>query len=293
MMQIRKIFLFSRPVLLVFALLSYGFGLGLARYLGATILPEPQFFGGVIVILLLAASNLLVIYFQPPNEPVVAGETRKEREELRSQLLVVSLCFIATAAILGYLLSRGGFFKADSAFILLTLTLLALANAVPPIRLEGRGLGELSTSIQISGLTPGLAFLLQFGSINRLLLIFTFPLLLLSICYFLATNFPAYTNDLKYERKSLLTSLTWQRAIPLHNGLIITSYLFFAATPFLGVPFGLVWPALLTLPIAVFQIFSLRNLADGAKPVWSIFIATATAVFGLTLYLIALTFWLR
>lgn len=293
MTQIRKIFILTRPVQLVFVLLAYGLGLGLARYLGATIYPEPQFFGGVIVVLMVAASNLLVAYFQPPNEPVIPDETRKEREELRTQILVISLSFMATIAILEFFLSRGGFIKTESGFILAIFTFLALANAVPPIRLENRGLGEISTSIQIASLTPGLAFLLQFGSLNRLLLIFTFPLLLLAITYFLAMNFPAYPKDMKYEHKSLLTSLTWQRAIPLHNALIIASYLFFAATPFFGVPFGLVWPALLTLPIAAFQVYSLRNMADGAKPAWSIFIATSTAVYGLTLYLIALTFWLR
>jgi hypothetical protein len=55
----------------------------------------------------------------------------------------------------------------------------------------------------------------------------------------------------------------------------------------------LVWPALLTLPLAVWQIFTLRNIADGAKPLWPAFVATATAIFGLTAYLVTLAFWLR
>ena len=90
-----------------------------------------------------------------------------------------------------------------------------------------------------------------------------------------------------------MLSLTWQRAVPLHNSLLIAAYLFFAGIPFLGVPIGLVWPAFISLPIAAYQVYTLRNLADGAKPIWPVFITTATAIFGITSYLIALTFWLR
>ena len=290
---IRKIFILARPIQLLFGLLAYGLGLGLARYLGATLLTEPQFSGGVIIILLLAASNLLTEYFRPPNEPITLGETRKEREELRSYLLITSISFIASIAILVFLLNRDGFIRVEAALILALFIILALANAVPPFRLVNRGLGELSTSIQIASLSPTLAFLFQFGSLHRLLTIYTVPLLLLALAYFLALNFPAYADDLKYERRSLLMSLTWQRAVPIHNVLLVAAYLYFAAIPFLGVPVGLVWPALLTLPLAAYQVFALRNLAEGAKPIWFIFVATATAIFGLTTYLIALTFWLR
>ncbi|HEY3310494.1 MAG TPA: hypothetical protein VGK00_02535 [Anaerolineales bacterium] len=293
MAQIRKILTFTHPIQLLFCMLTYGFGLGLARYLGTTLNPAPQFLGGVIILLIISSSNLLVEYFRPPNEPIFPGETRKEREELCSQILFISVGFIAISAILTYLLQRDGFLNFESAIILLAILLLSLSNAVPPVRLINRGLGELSLAIQISSLSPSLAFLFQFGSLHRLLPIFTFPLLLLGLAYFLALNFPAYAEDLKYERRSLLMSITWQRAVPIHNILLILGYLFFSAIPFLGVPFGLVWPALLTLPIAAYQVFMLRNIADGTKPVWPLYIATATAVFGLTAYLIALTFWLR
>lgn len=293
MPQIRKIFLLARPIQLLFSLLAYGFGLGLARYLGATLLSEPQFLGGVIIILLLAASSLLTEYFRPPNEPIIPNETRLEREQLRPFLLTVSITFIATSATLVFLLNRDGFMRVEAIFVLAILVLLALISAVPPFRLANRGLGELSVSIQIACLSPTLAFLLQFGSLHRLLTIYTIPMLFLSLAYFLALNFPAYAEDLKYERKSLLIALSWQSAVPIHNALLFGAYLFFAAIPFLGVPFELVWPALLTLPIAAYQVFTLHNVAEGGKPIWSIFVATSTVTFGFTIYLIALTFWLR
>ena len=290
---LRNIIRFVRPIQLLFALFTYGLGLGLARYLGATLLPEPQFLGGIIVLFVLAASSLLTEYFRPFNEPIIPGETPGEREEFRSLLLVVSLTFLAVVGILVFLLQRGGFLGVDTSLLLAGFILLALANAVPPVRLVNRGLGELSLSILIANFTPTFAYLLHSHNIHRLLTLFTFPLFLIALSYFIAINFPAYADDLKYERRSLLMSLGWQRAVPIHNGLLIVAYLFLTAVPFTGVPFGLVWPALLTLPLAAWQIFTLRNIADGAKPLWPVFIATATAIFGLTAYLITLAFWLR
>ena len=87
-------------------------------------------------------------------------------------------------------------------------------------------------------------------------------------------------------------ALSWQQAVPLHNLLLIAAYFFLACLPFFGVSFGLVWPALLTLPLAAYQLFALRNIAEGARPLWTLFNVMALAIFGLTAYLMALTFWL-
>jgi 1,4-dihydroxy-2-naphthoate octaprenyltransferase len=192
-----------------------------------------------------------------------------------------------------FLLQRGGFLGIDTYLLLGGFILLALANAVPPVRLINRGLGELSLAVLIASLTPTLAFLLHAQKLHRLLTLFTFPLFLIALAYFIAINFPAYAEDLKYERRSLLMSLGWQRAVPIHNALLVVAYLFLSAIPFLGVPFGLVWPALLTLPLVIWQMFTLRNIADGARPLWPAFVAVAAAIFGLTAYLITLAFWLR
>ncbi len=293
MIQFRNLVRLAHPVQLFFALLTYGLGLGLARYLGATLLLAPQFLGGVIVLFLLVASGLLTEYFRPFNEPIIAGETPAERERFRALLLNVGLALLGVVGLLIFLLQRGGFLGLETFLLLVGFILLALANAVPPVRLVNRGLGELSLAILIASLTPTLAFLLHVHSPHRLLMLFTFPLFLLVLTYFIAVNFPAYADDLKYERRSLLISLGWQRAVPIHNGLLVVAYLFLAAIPFLGVPFGLVWPALLTLPLAIWQMFTLRNIAEGAKPLWPAFVAVAAALFGLTTYLVTFAFWLR
>ena len=48
-----------------------------------------------------------------------------------------------------------------------------------------------------------------------------------------------------------------------------------------------------TLPFALLQILSLRNIALGGRPIWLLLRVTAISVFSLTAYFLTLTFWLR
>ena len=119
------------------------------------------------------------------------------------------------------------------------------------------------------------------------------PLTFLSFAAFLALDFPSYAEDLKYGRGTLLVRMGWERAVPLHHGLVIAAYVLFMLAPLLGFTLRLLWPAFLTLPFALLQIYWLRNIALGAKPIWSLLSANAISLFGLTAYFLTLTFWLR
>jgi 1,4-dihydroxy-2-naphthoate octaprenyltransferase len=92
---------------------------------------------------------------------------------------------------------------------------------------------------------------------------------------------------------TFLTRLGWERVVPLHHIFVLFAYVFFAISPSLGLSLSLIWPAFLTLPFALFQIFQLRNISLGAPKNWNLLTATALSVFGLTLYFLTLTFWLR
>lgn len=293
MPTLSNIFRFARPLQLFLGLLTYGLGLGVAHFLGNLLLIETQLSGGLIVLLLLAASNLLTEYFRPFADPLFSGETRREREQLRPTLLIIAAALIAAAALLAFLLRLRGLLPVSPSLLLVVFLLLSLSLAVPPIRLIDRGFGEIITAFQLAVLTPAFGLSLHYPQLHPLLMSFTFPLFLLAVAWLLASSFEQYTESIKYQRRGLLTLLTWQRAIPVHNGLVIAAYLIFAAIPFIGVSFNLVWPALLTLPVAAYQIIVLHNIAGGARPLWSALNVSASVVFGLTAYLITITFWLR
>ncbi|PWH12320.1 MAG: hypothetical protein DDG60_13625 [Anaerolineae bacterium] len=293
MLSLNIIVRLMRPIHLLLALLAYGLGLGIARYLGGVLNPLTQIATGMALLFLLAASSLLVDYFRRPDDPILPAETRQQREVLRPILLAVSAAFLAVGALLAFWLYLQGHLTVNNALLFVLYLLLCLSLAVPPVRLIERGIGEIVLAFLLAVLTPAIAFLLMFPGLHPFLRGFTFPLFLLALAWQLAISFEQYPNHLKYGRRVLLVRLSWQKAIPLHNSLLVAAYFFLAMLPFLSVPFHLTWPALLTLPLAAWQALMLRNIADGAKPVWNALNIAATAVFGLTSYLITITFWLR
>jgi len=283
----------ARPLELVLAALTYTLGIGMAHYLGKAGSVAAAFAGGAAVLFALGASNLLRAYFIPFNEPLMTEETPRRRAELRPILLVVAAGLLTVAAFMVILLGWQGVLSLEVTVLLVAFTLLCVSIGVPPVRLSGRGYGEIVTAINLAAILPALGFALQAGGFSRLVSAVTFPLFLVGLATFLALDFPPFAEDVKYERRTMLTRLGWQRAIPLHNTLLAGAYLLFAAAPFFGFPFSLFWPSLLTLPLAGYQIFMLRNIGDGARPLWNALSINATAIFGLTTYLLTLTFWLR
>jgi 1,4-dihydroxy-2-naphthoate octaprenyltransferase len=171
--------------------------------------------------------------------------------------------------------------------------LLVLAYAVPPLRLVDAGFGEFTLAVHIAMIAPALGFILQAGEYHRLVGIISFPLTLLALAYFLVLDFPTFAADEKFDRRTLLRSMGWQRAVPLHHGLILGAYLLLSSALLFGLAWGLIWPSFLTLPFAILQIFWVRNISLGAKPIWNLLTVNALAVFGLTTYLLTFAFWLR
>ena len=207
--------------------------------------------------------------------------------------LYVSIGALASLAVIAFLLYKDRHLGA-SAFLFITVSLFVLLiYSVPPLRLMDKGFGELLLSIQIAYLSPSIAYLLQAGAYHNLVVFISTPLVLLMLAMLLALDFPSYSGDMKYERNTLLARLGWERAIPFHHFLVLGAYVFFADAPFFGFSLRLLWPAFLTLPFALLQIYWLRNISLGAKPLWNLLTANAIAIFGLTAYLLTLTFWLR
>ncbi len=281
----------TRPLHLLLAALTYALGASLPAYLGKPLNLLALWSGLASVLLLQAALALLTEVFRPGNEPLLQGETPQRKETLRNNALYVSLAALAAVAFLVYqLYLNGALAWAGFTFYLFSFGLILL-YAVPPIRLVNRGFGELLLAAHLAYLVPAIGFTLQFGENHRMLIFALVPLTALALAYFLILNFTTYENDQKYERGSLLRALGWERAVPLHDSLLIFAYAAFTLAAFFG--YRVLWTSLLTLPFAALQIVLLRNVALGGKPNWQALASTALAVFGLTAYFLALTFWLR
>ena len=282
----------SRPLHILLAALAYFLGASIANYLGEPLRADSFWLGLIAVILAQASMNLLAEVFRPGNEVIIEGESRKDRLMLRNNALYVSIAALTANAMIAFLLYSNNHLSVSAFFFLLLSLLLVLAYAIPPFRFINRGFGELVLAVHIAYVLPSIAYILQSDETHRFLLI-SIPLTFLAFSYFIVMDFPTFASDRKYNRSTLLTRLGWERAVPLHHLFVLLAYLFFLVGPVFGLSISLLWPAFLTFPFALFQIFQLRNLSLGAPTNWTLLTVTALSVFGLTAYFLSLTFWLR
>ena len=107
----------------------------------------------------------------------------------------------------------------------------------------------------------------------------------------LALSLEGYASDEKYNRKTSMIRLGWQRGMNLHNLLILVGFMLFGIAAILGLPWLLTWPGLLGLPLGLFQIWQMSSIATGAKPHWRLLSLNAVATVVLTAYLVTFTLW--
>lgn len=286
----RILFRLSRPLNILLAALTYSFGASIANYLGKPFRLDSFWLGLLATVLAQMSMSLLAEVFRLDIEPLAENENRRERQTLRNNALYISIASLAADAVIAFILfSERHLSIASFAFLLFSL-FLVLAYSLPPFR--NRGFGEFLLAAHIAYVIPSIAYLLQADDTHRFLIL-TVPLTLLAFAYFIVSDFPSFASDNKFNRTTFLTRLGWERVVPLHHVFILFAYVFFAISTVLGLSLSLIWPAFLTLPFALFQIFQLRNISLGAPANWILLTATALSVFGLTAYFLTLTFWLR
>jgi 1,4-dihydroxy-2-naphthoate octaprenyltransferase len=290
---IRPILGLFQPLNLFFAALTYSLGITIAKYLGITLDRTILIGGGFFVLSTLAASGALNSYFAPAHVFPKNVENPQEKNAILRLLFYGSIVLLGICSIIVFYAILSQHIHPATLILCAAFALIALSISVPPVRLIDRGYGEIANAVLIGGLPAIIAFMLQEGNIHRLVSYFSFPILLLTLSYLIAMDFPDYAIDLKYRHQSLLIRLTWQRAIPIHNIIMISAYIFFVAAPLVGIPLSLSWAPLLTFPIAIYQIIVLRNIELGLKPNWRILRVNALAMVGLATYFLAFTFWIR
>ena len=303
-MDMRAIRLFtklSRPFFLLGAVLVFALGVGIARYLGVTIDWGLYFLGQAWVTTLQLATHYFNEYFDSPADAAnanrtlfsggsgVLGEDGLPRE-VALWAGIASLTGAASFTVM--LMSALG--PNPALWLVMGLIFLgAFFYSIPPVRLVDSGFGELTTSIVVASLVPAFAFILQAGELHRLVAMSTFPLIALHLAMMLAFELPDYANDLKFEKLTLMVRLGWERGVTFHNILILVAYLLIGLAMLFGFPLTVALPALLSLPLGLFQIWYINRIAAGAKPNWNILGFLAILVFGVTTYLLTFSFWTR
>jgi 1,4-dihydroxy-2-naphthoate octaprenyltransferase len=280
----------SHPWILLASVLFYALGGGIVFYLHGTVRWDIYLLGQLTVIaLILSAYFLCEFYTLPP----VPAQRRVEPAPVftRNGLLVVAATALTAGTVLTMVLFSTGALNAPALLLLGLAFVIAMAYALPPVRLVYSGYGELAWSVLLVNLVPGIALIFQMGEFHRLLALLTFPLTFLSLAAFLAVSLAHYAEDTRLGRKTMLIRLGWQRGIHIHNILVLAGFLLLGSATFAGLPWPLAWHGLLGLAFGVFQIIQMNGIAAGAKPRWRLLAITAASTLGLTAYFITLTLW--
>jgi 1,4-dihydroxy-2-naphthoate octaprenyltransferase len=289
----------SRPIFLFGVAVLYALGVGIAHYLGSTIDWNTYFLGQAWVSLLQLGTQYLNEYYDAtadqanPNRTVVTGGSGAigpGKLPRRAALLAALTCLAGLASLTVILVSTVQ--PPPEIYLIMLLAFLGgFFYSTPPIKLEGSGYGELTTTALVAFLVPSFAFILQTGQMHRLLAMSSFPLAALMVAMLLAFELPDYATDLKFGKRTMMVRLGWQNGMGMHDILILSAFLVLMLARLFNYPWFATVAGLLTLPLGVFQIWQMRSIANGSKPNWNLLTIGAMALFASMAYFVAYAFW--
>lgn len=278
----------------------YFLGGGIAHYLGKDFHWD-FFFLGLMICWMISESQIFlneyfnilekgksILLVDPPP-----GEEAKRIQLEQNRSLIVSFSFLTIAAVLVVLLISQHALRLSSGLFLVMLELGGLMISCPPLRWSRSGYGQLMETFLILYVVPAFALSLQTGEIHRLLAMNIFPLTCLYLAMLLVQEMPHYGEAIRTGQKNLMTMLGSSRGMTLHNLLIALAYLLLGCALLFGMPWSLVWPALLTLPLALLEIGMMIQIDEGAKPRWRTLAVSSSGLFFLMAYLLTFSIWIR
>ena len=291
----------TRPQFIIGAAILYAMGVGIAHYLGISINWVVYVFGQLWVILLQLSTQYLNEYFNASADsenqnrtPITGGSGALGTEKLprRTALMAAYTCLAFLASLTVVMISQ--MTLNPTALLIMGFALLgSLMYSIPPFKLEGSGYGELVVSIIVAFTLPAYAFVLQAGELHRLVAMSAFPLTVMHLAMLLAFELPDYANDIKFGKRTIMVRIGWKNGMILHNILILSAYLLLGLAAINGMPRFVWMSVLLTLPLGLFQIWQMKNIADGAKPNWKALTVVSMSLFGAMTYLMTFAYWIN
>jgi 1,4-dihydroxy-2-naphthoate octaprenyltransferase len=289
----------SRPVFLLGGFLLYALGALIARYEGFRLAWPVYLIGQLFVTSLQLMTQYLNEYWDaetdrrnPARTPFSGGsgvlpEGGLSRETAFTAALVCLAVNTAAAITLVVQYPTG-----PAVWALMLLAFLgAFFYSTPPVALAGTGYGELTTSIVVAGLVPAFAHLLLTGRPSLLVLLATAPLVVFHYAMLLAFEFPDFLPDEAAGKKTVLVRLGRRLGSRLHNVLILLGLFLAGGATLVGLPVRVAISLAITAPLALWQIIMMRRLQYGEPVSFSLLTFGAVALFSLTAYLMAFSFW--
>jgi 1,4-dihydroxy-2-naphthoate octaprenyltransferase len=270
--RVRAFIKLGRPMFLGGGFVLYGLGAALAGYAGAALDWRRYLWGQAAITATQLMTHYANDYFDVAADRANATPTRwsggsRVLAEGALPPVVALLAALALAAVaLGVAahLNGASFAPAVSPAVLPQLLLmlaLSWAYSAPPLRLHSRGLGELTTALVVTLLTPLLGFILQAGAPSRVLVLAVVPLCVFQFAMLLAIEFPDAAGDAAGGKRTLVVRWGPQWAARLYVAIISAAYLTLPLLVTLGLPPRIAIAVSTTAPLAAWQV---TRVAGGA-----------------------------
>lgn len=285
-------------LLVAYNILIYSLGAGIAHYFGIPIDWSIYLTGQGICLSMMLFTFFINDYFDKylPSPDLPAPQTQADvdiRRRIQNTLLVTALVFMTVATILIIVLSRVGSMN-PAATILVGIGFLAsLVYTIPPIRLIYSGAGEIIIAFLLALVIPAFSYSLLAGELHHYNTLTSLPLTTFFIAMLLIQQFPTYEADCKDCRGTLLVRLGWQRGWHLHNILNILGFMLLVLASLQGLPWQILLPAFVAVPLTIWQFVLLAQMAAGEKPQWKLLQFTSLSIVGLITYLLTFMFWIK
>ncbi len=142
-------------------------------------------------------------------------------------------------------------------------------------------------------LPPAFAYFLHSDETHLFLTLVVAALIPAYLAYRLLTQLRKFGQDQKMGAPTLVVSVGWDWGMTLHSALILLTFVIFGIALLLGLPWFILWPVFLVLPIGLLEIFLMERTRRGAKPYWLVMKIASASVLFLPIYLIGFAFWIR
>lgn len=275
-------------------LLTYAMGAGLAQYVRTLSSSMALLSGGVFLVLVLLSFDYLLA-MQQLNDPQYQDPDQPEEDRRRVRLaygaIAAALMTVAVTVFVGWLIN-GLLWQGIS---LLLVAFFAVGGLAVYAGMKGqwRPFQPLFESLLAVVIPPAMGYFLQTQQMHRFLTLVVLGPVALYLAFLLLSQLIHFGEDQQRERQTTVTEMGWEPAMVLHNALILLGYVLLALASLLGLPWFLVWPVFLTLPLGLVEIWLMERTRRGQKPLWRIMQFAMGATFVIPVYLLAFAFWLR
>jgi 1,4-dihydroxy-2-naphthoate octaprenyltransferase len=289
----------ARPHFLVGGFLLYALGAVIARYEGYPIDFGVYWAGQLFVSSIQLMTHFLNEYWDTETDQLNRSRTPFSggsgmlgpgglKRESAFTAAVACLAVASGAAIWLVIERRVG----PAALAIMVLAFLGTYfYSSPPVKLVATGFGEIAASVLVAGFVPALAHVLQAGKPSLTVLLATAPLVVFHLAMLVAFEFPDFLSDEAAGKLTLLVRLGRRRGAALHNGALLAAFGLTVAATFLGLPARVALAVVISSPVALLQIATIRRMRRGEPVSFTRLTVLAVLIFGLTTYFMAFSFW--